>query len=140
MRDHLIGVVVNNGRWEFHWDVPSRLVAAWSTSLIGKRSVFEARAWFTTAKPCAWAEQHRAEIHKKSATLDGGRRERRPCAGRGQAEWKVIPRLTPSGSTRRPCDRSGISPEQWDRQAIDSESITPRRETCPMTCWLPPAP
>ena len=30
--DKLIGVVVNNGRWEFRWDVAEHLVAAWSTA------------------------------------------------------------------------------------------------------------
>ena len=70
--DHLIGVVVNNGRWEFHWDVPARLVAAWSARLIGKRSVFESAGLVHDSEALLrWAEQHRAEIREESALLDG---------------------------------------------------------------------
>jgi hypothetical protein len=70
--DHLIGVVVNTGRWEFHWDVPDRLVAAWSARLIDKQSVFENAGLVQDNEALLhWAEQHRAEIREESSFLDG---------------------------------------------------------------------
>ncbi len=70
--DGLIGVAVNNGRWEFRWDVPGHLVAAWSTALIGKHSEFEIAGLIEDHEALLrWAESHQADIHIEPETLDG---------------------------------------------------------------------
>jgi hypothetical protein len=68
----LIGVAINNGRWEFRWDVPGHLVAAWSTALIGKRSEFEIAGLVQDNEALLrWAENHQADIHIEPDSLDG---------------------------------------------------------------------
>ncbi len=68
----LMGVVVDNGRWEFRWDVPGRLVAAWSTALIGKRSEFETAGLVQNHEALLrWAENHQADIHIEPETVNG---------------------------------------------------------------------
>jgi YD repeat-containing protein len=70
--DRLIGVVANNGRWEFRWDPAERLVAAWSTSLIGKRSEFASAGLVQDSEALVrWAEAHRAEIKVETDLLAG---------------------------------------------------------------------
>jgi hypothetical protein len=70
--DGLIGVAVNNGRWEFRWDVPGHLVAAWSTALIGKRSEFEIAGLVQNHEALLhWAEDHQADIHIEPDTVNG---------------------------------------------------------------------
>jgi len=70
--DGLIGVAVNNGRWEFRWDVPGHLVAAWSTALIGKQSEFQIAGLIQDHEALLqWAESHQADIHIEPDTLDG---------------------------------------------------------------------
>ncbi len=67
----LIGVAINNGRWEFRWDVPGHLVAAWSTALIGKRSEFQIAGLIQDHEALLhWAETHQADIHIEPDTLD----------------------------------------------------------------------
>ena len=68
----LAGVVVNNGRWEFRWDVPGHLVAAWSTALLGKQSEFEHAGLIQNNEDLLrWAETHKADIHIEPDTLNG---------------------------------------------------------------------
>ena len=70
--DGLVGVVVNNGRWEFRWDVPGHLVAAWSTALLGKQSEFEHAGLIQNNEALLqWAETHKADIHIEPDTLNG---------------------------------------------------------------------
>lgn len=70
--DGLVGVVVNNGRWEFRWDVPGHLVAAWSTALLGKQSEFEHAGLIQNNEALLqWAESHKADIHIEPDTLSG---------------------------------------------------------------------
>jgi hypothetical protein len=70
--DARLGVVVNNGRWEFRWDVPGRLVAAWSVSLIGQRSEFaRTRLVQNSESLLSWAEAHRADIQIEPDTVQG---------------------------------------------------------------------
>jgi hypothetical protein len=70
--DGLTGVVVNNGRWEFRWDVPGHLVAAWSVSLIAKRSEFESAGLIQNSEALLrWAETHQAEIRIEPDIVDG---------------------------------------------------------------------
>jgi hypothetical protein len=68
----LIGVVVNNGRWEFRWDVAEHLVAAWSAALMGKRSEFEHAGLIQNNEVLLrWAETHQADICIEPDILDG---------------------------------------------------------------------
>ena len=68
----LVGVVVNNGRWEFRWDVAEHLVAAWSPALLGKRSEFERAGLIQNSEALIrWAEGHKADIHIEPDTLGG---------------------------------------------------------------------
>jgi hypothetical protein len=70
--DSLIGVVVNNGRWEFRWDVAEHLVAAWSGALMGKRSEFEHAGLIQNNEALLrWAETHQADIRIEPDTLEG---------------------------------------------------------------------
>lgn len=68
----LIGIVVANPRWKFQWDVPGRIVAAWSSALAGEQFrpdlnglVLESEAMLR------WAETHHAEIRVSSDTIGG---------------------------------------------------------------------
>jgi hypothetical protein len=71
-QDKLVGVVVNNGRWEFRWDVAEHLVAAWSTTLLGKRSEFEHAGLVQNSEELLrWAESHKADIHIEPDVLNG---------------------------------------------------------------------
>ncbi len=70
--NELVGVVVNNGRWEFRWDVPDQMIAAWSAALVGGPArtgnvglLVESEAFLK------WAEDSRAKIDDHSETLDG---------------------------------------------------------------------
>ncbi len=66
------GVVVNNGRWEFRWDVPGRLVAAWSTRLLGRQSEFEHAGLIQNNEALVhWAETHKADIRIEQDTYQG---------------------------------------------------------------------
>jgi hypothetical protein len=70
--DRLIGIVINNGRWEFRWDVAEHLVAAWSSALMGKRSEFEDAGLIQNNEALLrWAETHQADIHIEPDALDG---------------------------------------------------------------------
>ncbi len=70
--DQLIGIVVANPRWEFHWDVPGRLVAAWSPALSGKRVPPDLDGLVCESEAMRrWAEEHRAEIQVSADTVQG---------------------------------------------------------------------
>jgi hypothetical protein len=67
-----VGVVINNGRWEFRWDVPGHLVAAWSIPLLGQRSEFARAGLIENSESLLrWAETHQADIHIEPDRLDG---------------------------------------------------------------------
>jgi hypothetical protein len=75
--DGLTGVIVNNGRWEYRWDVRGHLVAAWSAALLGKRSEFERAGLIQNSEELLrWGEAHKAEIRIEPDTL-GGRKVRK---------------------------------------------------------------
>ena len=130
--DHLIGVVVNNGRWEFHWDVPARLVAAWSASLIGKRSVFESAGLVDDSKAMLrWAEQHRAEIHEESATLDGRKTKKATLRWPGPGGVEDHPQVDTvwfDPETLHPLRQLS---EQWDGRVTDSRIDYPSPNDVP---------
>lgn len=68
----LVAVVVKNARWEFRWDVRSRVVAAWSTALDSARHDPSRQGLVLDRDDFeAWARAHRAEIDIDSDTLDG---------------------------------------------------------------------
>lgn len=70
--DELIGVVVDNGRWEFRWDVRGKLVAAWSTSLADLLHPPRASGLVLDREGFVkWAETHRGTIHIENDTLAG---------------------------------------------------------------------
>ncbi|MHC5538023.1 hypothetical protein ACYOEI_07295 [Singulisphaera rosea] len=70
--DELVAVVVNNARWEFRWDVRSRVVAAWSTALDSARHDPSHQGLVLDRDDFeAWARAHRAEIDIDSDSLDG---------------------------------------------------------------------
>jgi hypothetical protein len=107
--ESLVGVVVNNGRWEFRWDVPGRLVAARSTALIGKRSEFEYAGLIQGNEDLLrWAESHKADIHIEPDTLSGRKLR------------KVTLRWPGPGGP-------GSSP-QMDTVWFDSDSLLPVRQ------------
>lgn len=70
----LIGVVVNDRRWEFRWDVRERLVAAWAAPLIDASAEPLDSGLVTDAEALvAWAEAHKGEVHMRQEKL--GNRE-----------------------------------------------------------------
>ena len=123
---------MNNGRWEFRWDVPGRIVAAWSTALLGKRSSMEHAGLVLESQALLrWAEGHRAEIRDEPDTLDG-RKVR-----------KVVLRWPGPGGPGTPpqtdtvwFDPDSLRPlrqrsESWDGQVTDARIDYPRPEDIP---------
>jgi hypothetical protein len=139
--DHLIGVVVNNGRWEFHWDVPARLVAAWSTSLMGKRSVFEGAGLVHDSEALLrWAEQHRAEIREESALLDGRKARKATLRWPGPGSVEGHPQVDTvwfDPETLHPLRQLS---ELWDGQVTDSRIDYPSPNDVPedLLAFRPP--
>ena len=97
--DQPTAIVVRNKRWEFRWDLPGRLVAAWSTEMnTGHRgpNASDGRV-LDGDEMVRWAESHRAEVRVNSDTI-GGRKLRKitlnwpgPASGgflpRGETIW-----------------------------------------------------
>jgi hypothetical protein len=107
--DKLIGVVVNNGRWEFRWDVAEHLVAAWSTAMLGRRSEFDRAGLIQNSEELVrWAETHKADIHIEPDTLSG-RKVRKVTL-----QWPG-----PAGAGGRP---------QVDTVWFDSDSLRPLKQ------------
>jgi hypothetical protein len=102
----LVGVVVRGARWEFHWDIPGRTVAAWSTALAsadrrpGDDGLVFDRDEFET-----WAGSHRAEIVAEADTIAGRK------AQRVVLKWP-----------------SGAGKTQTDTVWFDPESLLPVRQ------------
>jgi hypothetical protein len=72
VQDELIGVVVRNRRWEFRWDLPGRIVAAWSTELATGHSRYGQAGLVPDSQAMVrWAEAHRAEIRVEAVTVEG---------------------------------------------------------------------
>lgn len=68
----LVGVVVRNSRWEFRWDVPGRMVAAWSTELAAANPSPGDEGLILDQKDFeARAKSHRAEILVEADTIAG---------------------------------------------------------------------
>ncbi|QEH33465.1 hypothetical protein OJF2_19670 [Aquisphaera giovannonii] len=73
----LTGVAVSNGRWEYRWDIPGKLVAVWSGSLVNQRGAFSSAGLIEDSESLVrWAEDHRADIRVEADTL-GGRKLRK---------------------------------------------------------------
>lgn len=107
--EELVGVVVNNGRWEFRWDLRGKLVAAWSTDVVAaRRPPQEAGLVLDRAGFLSWAESHRAEIRIENDTIAG-----RP-ARKVVLRW---PGSTDPGS-------AGLTETVW----FDPESLRPLRQ------------
>ncbi len=91
-------VVIRNRRWEFRWDIPGRIVAAWSTEMNTGQQGPEASNGLVMDGDAMvrWAESHRAEVRSEPDTL-GGRKVRKltlrwpgPSGGtfpRGETIW-----------------------------------------------------
>ena len=97
--DRPTAIVVRNKRWEFRWDIPGRLVAAWSTEMnAGHRGPNDSGGRVLGGDEMVrWAESHRAEVRVDSDTV-GGRKLRKitlnwpgpPSGGflpRGETIW-----------------------------------------------------
>jgi hypothetical protein len=92
----LTGVVVRGARWEFHWDIRGRTVAAWSTELAsGDRRSEDDGLFFSREDFEAWAESHRAGIVAEADTI-GGRRVQKVAlkwpggAGKSRMETETV--------------------------------------------------
>lgn len=71
-KDGLTAVVVNNGRWEFRWDIAARLAAAWSTAFANRRSEFDSAGLVHENQAMVeWAQKHLAEIKTEPDTIGG---------------------------------------------------------------------
>jgi YD repeat-containing protein len=129
----LTGVVVSNGRWEYRWDVQGRLVAAWSSALLGDRGEF-ARAGLVqnSEQLLRWADAHRAEVRIETETL-GGRKVRRAMLrwpgpdgdGKGRPQTDTI-WFDPD--TLRPVKQRS---ELWDGGVTEAEFDYPSPEQVP---------
>jgi hypothetical protein len=130
--DGLIGVVINNGRWEFHWDVAGHLVAAWSTELIGKRSEFEHAGLVQDNEALLhWAETHQADIHIEPDSLDG-RKQRKvvlrwPGPG-GPGSQPQVDTIWFDPDSLRPVKQRS---ESWDGQVTESSIDYPAPQNVP---------
>ncbi|WP_422927800.1 hypothetical protein [Singulisphaera sp. PoT] len=70
--DRLIGVTVANSRWKFQWDVPGRLIAAWSLALTQRPPDPDLDGLvLESASLMSWAEKHHAEIQVEPDEVDG---------------------------------------------------------------------
>jgi hypothetical protein len=71
--DKPTAVVIRNKRWEFHWDLPGRLVAAWSTEINhGRPGPNDSGGIVQNGEEMArWAASHRAEVEIASDTVAG---------------------------------------------------------------------
>jgi hypothetical protein len=109
-----VGVVINNGRWEFRWDVPGHLVAAWSVPLLGQRSEFARAGLIENSESLLrWAETHQADIHIEPDRLDG----------------RTVRKVT----LRWPGPGGAGSPPQVDTVWFDPDSLLPVRHR--MEIW-----
>jgi hypothetical protein len=66
-------VVIRNKRWEFRWDIPGRIVAAWSTEMnAGHRGPNDSDGLVMDGDAMVrWATSHRAEVRVESDTVGG---------------------------------------------------------------------
>jgi len=71
--DRQTAVVIRNRRWEFHWDIAGRLVAAWSTEMNGgRRGPNDPGGIVQNADEMArWASEHRALVQVESDIVGG---------------------------------------------------------------------
>lgn len=70
--DTLIGILIQNARWEFRWDVPGKLVAAWSTAFAGRLPTPKDEGRVVASEDLVrWAESHNAEIRIEPDSIDG---------------------------------------------------------------------
>jgi hypothetical protein len=76
--DKLTLIVIRGQRWEFRWDVPGHLVAAWSTEMnAGHHRADDIDGVVQDGDAMTrWAESHRAEVRVEPDTI-GGRRLRK---------------------------------------------------------------
>jgi hypothetical protein len=136
----LIGVVVANDRWEFRWDVPGKVVAAWSRKLLGRQSAFEGAGRVLACDAVlAWAEKNRAEIKIEADSLDG------VAVRKVTLRWPVVEGSPPQVDTfwfepesLRPVRQHSLLP---DGGSIESRLDYPAPENIPadLLAFRPPA-
>jgi hypothetical protein len=137
----LKGVVVSNGRWEFHWDVPGKLVAAWSTTLLDKHGSMEHAGLVLEGRAILqWAEGHRAEIRDEPDTLDGRKVRKVVLRWPGPGGPKSHPQTDTiwfDPDSHRPVRQRS---ESWEGQVIDARIDYPRPEDVPadLLAFRPP--
>jgi hypothetical protein len=128
----LTGVVVNNRRWEFRWDVPGRMIAAWSVDLLGNRSAFERAGLVQNSEELLrWAESHKAEITSEADNL-GGRKVRKvalrwPGPG-GAGSHPQIDTIWFEPDSLRPVKQRS---ELWDGGVTEARFDYPEPENVP---------
>ncbi len=87
-------VVIRNRRWEFHWDLRGRLVAAWSTELnAAHRGPSDSGGIVQNGDEMArWAAEHRAEVKVESDTVAGRKLRRITLKWPGPPSGGFLPR------------------------------------------------
>jgi hypothetical protein len=92
--DKPTAVVIRNKRWEFHWDLPGRLVAAWSTEMNGgRRGPNDSGGIVQNGDEMArWAASHRAEVAIESDTIAGGKLRKITLKWPGPPSGGFLPR------------------------------------------------
>jgi hypothetical protein len=87
--------VIRNQRWEFRWDIPGRLVAAWSTELnAGHRGPDDSGGTVLNGDEMVrWAESQRADqIEVETATVAGRKLRRMTLKWPGPPSGGFLPR------------------------------------------------
>ncbi len=87
--------VIRSKRWEFRWDIPGRLVAAWSTELnAGHRGPNDSDGTvFNGDERVRWAESQRVDqIDVKSETIAGRRLRKMTLRWPGPSSGGLLPR------------------------------------------------
>jgi hypothetical protein len=92
--DKLTAIVIRSQRWEFRWDVPGRLVAAWSTEMnAGHPGRNDADGLVQDGDEMVrWAESHRAEVRVEPDTIAGRKLRRITLDWPGPPNGGFLPR------------------------------------------------
>jgi hypothetical protein len=126
-------IVVRGSRWEFRWDVPGRLVAAWSTELNAAHQGFGAIDGVVQDGEAMirWAESHRAEVRVEADTIGARKLRRISLNWPGPPDGGFLPRRETIW-----CDPETLRPvkthvEFDDSRSIDTEVDYPAPEAIP---------
>ena len=92
--DKLTLIVIRGQRWEFRWDVPGHLVAAWSTEMnSGHHRADDIDGMVQDGDAMArWAESHRADVRVEPDTIAGRKLRRITLAWPGPPNGGFLPR------------------------------------------------